>query len=150
MKKFQLTLKVFAVFFLLHSNVFPQLLKIQNFIGRSQLDLINELGEPVSFDDSNPSMICMSYNFMSIKCLADKDGIYYAELTRNYTSEREAFDDIKDYISYSIPDGYTVDSISTDNYILKKGKTQADIEVTELKDTPYFKLKIKAVRKKAD
>lgn len=134
--------------FLCYGNVFAQLLKIQNFIGRSQIDLINELGKPVRFDDSNPSMICMSYNLFSLKCLADKDGIYYAELSKNYTSEKEANDDIKDFISYSIPDGFGIDSSSTDKYILNKKSVQAEITLKELINTPYFELKIKASRKK--
>jgi hypothetical protein len=130
-----------------YGNTFAQLIKIQNFIGRSQIDLINELGKPVHFDDSNPSMICMSYNLLSLKFLADQNGIYSAELTKNYTSEKEALDDIKDLISYSTPDGFLSDSISANKYILKKTGIQTAITLNQQNDSMYYELKIRAVRK---
>ena len=76
MKKIQISLTIIILSFLFYGNTFAQLINIHRFIGRSQVDLINELGQPVHFNDSNPSMMIMSYNLFSLSCIADQNGIY--------------------------------------------------------------------------
>ncbi|HCY77533.1 MAG TPA: hypothetical protein DHV28_16580 [Ignavibacteriales bacterium] len=147
MKKIKLVLSVIVLCFLFQDTNYAQLINIQRFIGRSQIDLINELGTPVHFDDSNPLMMHMTYNFLSIECIADQNGIYQVQLTRKYTSEKEAYDDIKDFIACSIREGFISDSISAKKFILKNKGIKTEISLDQLIDSPYIELKIEALRK---
>lgn len=147
MKKIQISLTIIILSFLFYGNTFAQLINIHRFIGRSQVDLINELGQPVHFNDSNPSMMIMSYNLFSLSCIADQNGIYKVELTRNYTSEKAAYDDINDFITCSIRDGFVSDSVSANKYILSSKDIQTEISLAQLKESPYLELKINALRK---
>ena len=147
MKKIQLGIMGIMISFVFFGTTYAQLLNIQRFIGRSQTELINELGTPVHFDDSNPSMMYMSYNLLSLKCIADQNGIYKVELTRNYTSEKEAYDDINDFISCSVRDGFISDSLSARKYILNKSDIHTEITLEQINDSPYLELKINASRK---
>ena len=147
MKKIQLSLLIIMMLFVFYCTTYAQLINIQRFIGRSQIELINELGSPVHFDDSNPSMMYMAYNFLSIACIADQIGIYKVELTRNYTSEKEAFDDINDFISCSIKDGLITDSVSAKKYIISNSSIHTEITLEQINDSPYLELKINASKK---
>ncbi|MCK7525613.1 MAG: hypothetical protein MZV64_52420 [Ignavibacteriales bacterium] len=89
----------------------------------------------------------MSYNLLSLKCIADQNGIYKVELTRNYTSEKEAYDDISDFISCSARDGFISDSLSAQEYILNKSDIRTEITLEQINDSPYLELKINASRK---
>lgn len=147
MKKIQLGVMIIMMSFVFCVTNYAQLINIQRFIGRSQIELINELGTPVHFDDSNPSMMYMSYNLLSLKCTADQNGIYKVELTRDYTSEKEAYDDICDFIACSARDGFISDSISAKKYVLSNNRIFTEIILKQINDSPYLELKINASRK---
>jgi hypothetical protein len=147
MKRIQVSFIIIILSFLFYSNTFAQLINIQRFIGRSQIDLINELGQPVHFDNSKPSMMLMSYNLFSLSFIADQNGIYKVELTRSYTSEKEAYDDINDFITCSTRDGFVSDSVAANKFILNNNAIKTEIILEQIKDSPYLELKINAVRK---
>jgi hypothetical protein len=147
MKRIQASFIIIILSFLFYSTTFAQLINIQRFIGRSQLDLINELGQPVHFDNSNPSMMLMSYNLFSLSCIADQNGIYKVELTRSYTSQKAAYDDISDFINCSIRDGFVSDTVAANKFILNNKAIKTEITLNQLKDSPYLELKIDTLRK---
>lgn len=142
MKKIQLISSIILICIVFYGNTYAQLINIQRFIGKSQIDLINELGAPVHFDNSNPSMMYMNYNFLSIQCIADHNSIYKVQLSRNYTSEKEAYDDIRDFILCSTREGFLSDSISSRYYTLESKDINTEITIEPQKDSPNLLLKI--------
>jgi len=146
MKKIQFVLSLLVFFIICHITSFAQIMNIQKFIGKSQNDLINQIGKPVSIDDSNQYMITMSYNLLSLVCVADQNGIYKAEIKKVYTSENEALDEINQLIYNSVADGCVKDSISEYKYTLYKPGVKTEIDLTQIKDSPNLKLIIKATK----
>jgi hypothetical protein len=146
MKKINLIAQVLVILFLGYHTTFSQVMNIQKFIGKSPQDLIDAIGQPVTFDKNNPSKIIIAYNLLSLKCLADQNGIYEAQLTKNYTSELEAVDEINELISNLINEGCIKDSLSEHHYNLYKPGIKTEIILTESDDSPKMELRVKAIK----
>ncbi|GEM_PF-3755059 len=150
MKKINFMLMVISLLFLGHQTTFSQIMNIQKFIGKSPRELINAIGKPVKFDDSDPSKIFIYYNLLSLQCIADQNGIYKAELTKYYTSELEAIEEINELISNLISEGCVEDSISKHHFILYGKGVKTDIVLTEFDDSPKIELKVEAIKQSND
>ncbi len=147
MKKRQFVVIVITMLLLGYQSAFSQILNIQKLIGKSPEDLINSIGEPVTYDDSNPSEIILTYNLLSLQFLADQKGIFRAELTKNYTSRMEAVDEMNELISNLISEGCLKDSISEYCFNLYGSTVKTKIILPEFDDSPKIELKVIAIRR---
>lgn len=150
MKKINFMLMFISLLFLVPQTTFSQIMNIQKFIGKSPKDLINTIGKPVKYDDSDPSKIFIYYNLLSLQCLADQNGIYKADLTKYYTSELEAIEEINELISSLISEGYVEDSISEHHFALYRKGVKIDILLTVFYDSPKMELKVEAIKQSND
>jgi hypothetical protein len=69
------------------------------------------------------------------------------EITKKYTSEEEAFEEIGEFINNSISEGFVSDTLSSHSYRLYKQGIQTEITITSIENSPNYMLNIKAVRK---
>lgn len=138
----------FALFFLL--CLFPILLSTQDisvhkYIGKTKADVIKKYGNPVHQDNSNPDMMCMFYQTKTNRMIfvSDKEGIYQSESTTNFSTETEAKTAVDDLIKNSMTDGFTVDSVSVNDFQIHKTGVKADVQMTENKITKSFDVSVK-------
>lgn len=146
MKKFRLL--IIAVIFILTSNLYSQNININNVIGKNQSEVIKMFGNPVHKDASNPDMVCMFYkaNNRNMVFVADRAGVYQAEATVAFENEQAARTKIDDFISSSIKDEYTVDTISVSDFHLHKKGVKVDLQLTENKISKKYEIRVKANR----
>lgn len=146
------TKKIFFVSFLLMC-ITPVLISAQDisvhkFIGKTRNDVIKKYGNPVHQDNSNPEMMCMFYQSKTNRMIfvSDKDGIYQSEATVNYENESKARSVIDEFIVGSVAEGFTVDTVSTNDFQLHKPGVKADLQISENRITKNFDVSVKARR----
>lgn len=144
--------KIFFVSFLLICLI-PVLLSAQDisvhkFIGKTKSDVIKKYGNPVYQDNSDPNMMCMFYQTKTNRMIfvSDKTGVYQSEATANYNSEIKARSVVDDFITSSVADGFEVDTVSVNDFLLHKTGIKADLQISENKITKSFDLSVKARR----
>lgn len=76
--------------------------------------------------------------------VSDKEGIYQSESTTNFSTETEAKTAVDDLIKNSMTDGFTVDSVSVNDFQIHKTGIKADVQMTENKITKNFDVSVKA------
>jgi hypothetical protein len=142
--------KVFFVSFFLMC-FFPALLSAQDisvhkFIGKPKSEVIKKYGNPAHQDNSNPDMMCMFYQTKTNRMIfvSDKDGVYQSESTSNFNSEISARTAVDELIKNSVVDGFTVDTVSTNDFQLHKTGVKTDVQIVENKITKNFDVSVKA------
>ena len=115
MKKLSLSASILFLTFSL--QVFAQL-DMQKLIGKSQSEVIRILGNPVHLDNSNPSMIMMFYKSdnSNKSIVADENGVYQAEATQSFDSEKSGLAALNGYISDMVKNGFAVDTVSVSEF----------------------------------
>jgi hypothetical protein len=148
MKTNYLIFKVLSLSFFLTCIGFAQDINVHNCIGKSRSEVIKKYGKPVHQDDSNPSMICMFYksNSNSMIFVSDADGIYQAEASASYNNEKAARSVLDDFISGSLSNGFTVDTVTTSDFNLNKTGVKVDLQMAENKLSKKFDIRVKANR----
>ena len=144
------TIKMFFVSFFLIC-MFPVLLiaqdiSVQYLIGKSKSDVIKKYGNPAHQDNSDPSMMCMFYQTKTNRMIfvSSKEGVFQSEATVNYDSETKARSVIDDFIATSITDGFTVDTVSVNDFQLSKTGVKAALQLSENKISKSFDVSVKA------
>jgi len=146
------TKRFFFVSFLLICLI-PVLLSAQDisvhkFIGKTKSDVIRKYGNPVHQDNSDPNMMCMFYQTKTNRMIfvSDNEGVYQSEATVNYNTEAKARIAVDDFITNSVADGFTVDTVSVNDFQLHKTGIKADLQISENKITKNFDVNVKARR----
>ena len=139
----------FVSFFLM--ILFPILLSAQDisvhkFIGKTKSDVIKKYGNPAHQDNSNPDMMCMFYQSKSNRMIfvSDKDGVYQSECTSNFDSEINARNAVDELIKNSVSEGFTIDTVSVNDFQVHKTGVKADVQMTENKISKNFDVSVKA------
>ncbi len=145
MKNYKL-LVLLSVLFLFPFSSFGQDINVHNFIGKKQSDVIKKYGKPVHQDNSNSAMLCMFYktDSNSMIFVSNDKGIYQAEATISYNSEKAARNDVSDLISKSILEGFGVDTVSAYHFKLKKPGVNVQLQMSENKITNKLDVRVKA------
>ena len=148
MKTSYFHISIFIALFFVSANNFAQDINVHDYIGKKQSDVIKEYGQPVHQDNSNPSMQCMFYKSSSSNMIfvSDAEGIYQAESSTSYNKEREARSLIDSFISGSVSEGFSVDTLSTSEFDLKKQGVKVNLQVSENKSSQKFDIRVKANR----
>ena len=148
MKTFYFFTSFCLVLFFVSTCSFAQDINVHNYIGKKPSDVIKKYGKPVHQDNSNPSMQCMFYKSSTgnIIFVANEEGIYQAESTTSYNRERDARSLIDSFISGSVSEGYSVDTLSTSEFDLKKSGVKVNLQVYENKSSQKFDIRVKANR----
>ncbi len=139
---------IIIVFLLLSENLIAQNIEVHNFIGRPNKEVISKFGNPVHKDDSNPSMVCMFYKSSSGSKIfvSDNSGVYQAEASESFNSEKDARSIVDKFISNSITNGFTIDTVSISDFRVTKKGIRADLQMAENKLSKTFEVKVKAAR----
>ena len=147
MKALKIILTLLLIFFI-STLLFSQDIKVHNMISKKQSEVINIYGQPAHKDNSNPAMMCMFYkrDGNSYIFVSNKEGVYQAEATEIYDSEKSARKDVDDFISESLSDGYSVDTISVSDFHLDKPGVKADLQMSENKISKKYEIRVKANR----
>ena len=138
---------LFLVFFISTPN-FSQDINVHDYIGKKQSDVIKKYGQPVHQDKSNPSMQCMFYKSGSGSMIfvSDEDGVYQAESSTSFNKQRVARSAIDTFISGSVSEGFSVDTVSTSEFDLKKPGVKVNLQISENKSSQKFDVRVKANR----
>jgi hypothetical protein len=144
------TIKMFFVLFILVC-LFPVLITAQDisvheFIGESKSEVIKQYGNPAHQDNSNPAMMCMFYQTKTVRMIfvSNKEGVYQSEATVNYSSESKARSAVDDLIKNSVTEGYTVDTVSVNDFQIYKTGVKADVQMSENKISKNYDVSVKA------
>ena len=78
--------------------------------------------------------------------VADESGVYQAEITKVYSTEKEAREELDKMIKNSLAAGYICDTLSISNIQVKKIGIFKDINLGQEKNQEGFALKVKAIR----
>ena len=146
------TRKAFSVLFLLillfPVLIYSQDISVHKFIGKTKSDVIKAYGNPVHQDNSNPAMVCMFYQTKTKRMIfvSDQDGVYQSEATASYNTEEKARVEVDTFISGSVEEGFSVDTVSINDFQIYKTGIKADLQLNENKITKKFDLRIKARR----
>lgn len=146
MKINYLFFKVLLLSFFLTCIGFAQDINVHDYIGKNKSVVIKKYGKPVHQDDSNPSMVCMFYKGSSNSMIfvSNADGIYQAEASASYNNEKAARSALDDFISGSLSDGFTVDTVTTSDFHLNKTGVKVDLQMAENKLSKKFDIRVKA------
>lgn len=146
------TKKVFLFTFYLIC-IFPVLLiaqdiSVHKFIGKTKSEVIKKYGNPVHQDNSNPDMMCMFYQTKTNRMIfvSNNEGVYQSEATASFTTESKARKAVDDFISGSVADGFSVDTVSINDFLVYKTGVKADLQLSENKITKNFDVSVKARR----
>lgn len=146
------TRKAFSVLFLLillfPVLIYSQDISVHKFIGKTKSDVIKAYGNPVHQDNSNPAMVCVFYQTKTKRMIfvSDQDGVYQSEATASYNTEEKARVEVDAFISGSVEEGFSVDTVSINDFQIYKTGIKADLQLNENKITKKFDLRIKARR----
>ena len=146
------TRKAFSVLFLLillfPVLIYSQDISVHKFIGKTKSDVIKAYGNPVHQDNINPAMVCMFYQTKTKRMIfvSDQDGVYQSEATASYNTEEKARVEVDAFISGSVEEGFSVDTVSINDFQIYKTGIKADLQLNENKITKKFDLRIKARR----
>lgn len=129
-------------------NVYAQEINVHSVIGKNQSEVVKKFGNPVHKDNSNPEMVCMFYKGKNrtIVFVADKVGVYQAEATATFDNEQTARNKVDDFISLSLTDEFTTDTISVSDFHLHKKGVKVDLQLAENKITKKYEIRVKANR----
>ena len=137
---------IILISFLINNTLAQQDISVQELIGKSQTDVINKYGKPVHIDNSSPSMICLFYKTPNMVFVADELGVYQAEITKVYPTQKEAREELDRMIKNSLTSGYTCDTLSISNIQIKKIGILTDINLEQEKNQVGYALKVKSIR----
>ncbi len=148
MKKYFLVLQIILGVLVLQSEIFSQL-DVQNFISQSCSHLTKSLGKPAYTDDSNKSMVMMFYKsaLSSKSFVADEGGIYQAEATQSYNTEKSCQAALNGYIGDMVSKGYTVDTLSTGEFQSDKPGVTCTVRCGLNGTTNKYEISVSAHRK---
>lgn len=148
MKILYFSISFVFVLFLMSIPNFGQDINVQNYIGKKQSVVIKKYGQPVHQDKSNPSMQCMFYKSSSGSMIfvSDEDGIYQAESSTSYSKQQDARSAIDSFISGSVSEGFSVDTVSTTEFDLKKPGVKVKLQISENNTSTKFNVRVKANR----
>lgn len=123
-------------------------IKVHNYIGKKKADVVKEYGNPVHQDNSNPEMVCMFYKTASKSYIfvSNKEGVYQAEATASYNSETEARKKIDDFISTSLSNNFSVDTVSVSDFHLQSTGVKVDLQISENKLSKKYDIRVKATK----
>jgi len=150
MKRYFLILQIILGLFVFPSEIFPQL-DMQNYIGKSRADLVNLLGKPVYTDDSNKSMVMMFYKSLvsSKSFVADEIGIYQAEATQQYETQKSWQAALNGYIADMVSKGFTVDTLASGEFQSDKPGVTCTVRGGLNSTTNKYEITVSAHRKEA-
>ena len=119
------------VLLILTGTLLAQDLFIHEMIGGSREDILKKFGKPVHQDDSIPSMICMFYktDSYSMTFVLNKEGIFQAEESINYSNMKEALNAVNEIISGSEKKNFAVDTVSSTAFRLNKKGISANLQI---------------------
>lgn len=122
---------------------------MHNYIGKSQAQLIKSLGKPAYIDDSNKSMVMIFYRSPNINksFVADKNGIYQAEATQTFDTEKSCRAAVNKYISDMINKGFTVDTLSVSEFQSTKSGVLCDFRFGKNNTTNKYEISFSAHRR---
>lgn len=146
------TFKIFSLtifwFFIFSGISRSQDIGVHNLIGKKQNDVIKKFGNPAHKDNSNPDMVCMFYKNSSrtMVFVSDKDGVYQAEATITYDTEQGARKIIDDLISVSVNDGFSMDTVTVNDFKLHHTGVNVELHLSENKISKKFEIRVKANR----
>jgi hypothetical protein len=145
MKSYKLFI-ITLVLFLFPLTLVAQDINVHNFIGKKQSDVIKKYGKPVHQDNSNPAMLCMFYktDSNSMIFVSNADGIYQAEANESYPNEKKARKDVSALISNSISNGFAVDTVSANDFQLRKPGVNVQLQMSDNKITNKYDVRVKA------
>lgn len=123
-------------------------INVQNMIGKKKAEVIRKYGKPVYQDNSNPLIVCIFYksSSQSMTFVADKEGVSQAEASIFYAKESDARSVIDKFISGSIKNGFTTDTVSAKEFHLQKPGVKVNLQMIENTQQEKFEVKVKAVR----
>jgi hypothetical protein len=128
--------------------IYSQDIKVHEMIGKKKSEVIKEYGNPVHQDNSNPKIACMFYKSKttSIIFVSDKEGVFQAEATASYESETAGRKQIDSFISSSIQNEFSVDTVTTSDFRLHKHGVKVELQIAENKLSKQYDIKVKANR----
>ncbi|HVO72728.1 MAG TPA: hypothetical protein VMT35_01785 [Ignavibacteriaceae bacterium] len=123
-----------------------QEINVNEMIGKNQSAVIKRFGTPVHQDNSNPAMECMFYQSdLGRKIFVSSDKVVFqAESYSSYGSEKSARKTLDSFISSSIASGYQVDTVSANDFRLRKTGIKVDLQLNENKLSKKFEITVKA------
>jgi hypothetical protein len=141
-----LFISALIAFLSLPSFLSAQDIKVHNYIGKSQSEVIKNYGNPIHKDASNPAMICMFYKSgtNTMIFVSNQEGVYQAEASVSYDDEKTARAEVNKLISTSLTNSYQVDSVTVSDYRLHKTGVKVDLQIYENKLTKKYDVKVKA------
>lgn len=139
-------LLTFFLFLLLPAFILAQDIAVHNLIGKQKKDVIQKYGNPVHQDNSNPDMACMFYKTSeySLIFVGSKEGIFQAEANVSYPSEDKARLIIDNFISESVSNGFTIDTVTVSDFEVHKKGVRADLQLIKNNITKRYDISIKA------
>ncbi len=148
MKKYFLVLQIVLGLLAFPSEIFSQL-DMQNYIGKSRADLINFLGKPVYTDDSNKSMVMMFYKSLvsSKSFVADEKGIFQAEASQLYETQKSWQAALNGYIADMVSKGFAVDTLSSGEFQSDKPGVTCTVRCGLNSTTNKYEISVSAHRK---
>lgn len=104
-------------------------LDVYKYIGTSQTQLINSPGNPSPLDNTNSTMAMIFYrsSFLTKSFVADKNGIYQAEETQTFDTEKNCKTSLNIYLSDLSNKGFVVDSLSESEFNSSKSSVSCNI-----------------------
>jgi hypothetical protein len=150
MKKYFVILQIILGVLAFPTEIFAQC-DMQNFIGKSRAELIKALGQPAYTDDSNKSMVMMFYKSsgMSKSFVADENGIYQAEATQLFDSEKSCKTALNGYIADMISKGFKVDTISVTEFESERPGVTCSVHYGLNSNSGKYEISAKAHRKES-
>ena len=148
MKRYFLFLQIILGVLAFHSEIFPQL-DVQNYISKSRSQLIKSLGKPVYTDDSNKSMVMMFYKSSAVSksFVADEKGIFQAEATQSYDTEKSCRAALNGYVGDMVSKGFTVDTLSANEFQSNKPGVTCSVRWGLNSTTNKYEISVSAHRK---
>ncbi|MCF8241483.1 MAG: hypothetical protein K9J16_08845 [Melioribacteraceae bacterium] len=128
--------------------VTAQDIKVHEMIGKPMNDVFKRFGKPVHQDKSNPAMHCVFYKSSTrqIVFVADKQGVYQAELTEAYGAEQKANDAIKNLLDECINQDCRVDTVNAAEFNLKGHGVKFNISLFQNSYSKKYEIRVKANR----
>lgn len=128
--------------------IYTQDIYIHSLIGKPTPDITKKYGKPIHKDDSNPDMICMFYKYTggNMVFVSDKNGVYQAEATISFNTEKNARDAVDKLIQDSVNDGSVTDTVSVYDFKIHREGVNAVVQLFENKISNKFEVRVKATR----
>ena len=146
-KTISLSICLLHIFFFSVSTA-AQNIQVHDMIGKKQSEVIKKYGAPVHKDNSNSDMQCIYYKTSNNTMIfvADLNGVYQTEATKTFDTEPAIRKEIDMFISNSLGNGFSIDTVTTFDFHLHKKGTKVDLQMSENKLTKKFEIRVKANR----